>query len=88
LPIDENTPRPEYTLEDYKKAVSFYKKNGFEFYTNSTVKMFCDLNKILKNGGELNTNEIENKLPKNNVTLYTKKVGQKTYKVTDLRGNQ
>lgn len=59
LPIDENTPRPEYTLEDYKKAVSFYKKNGFEFYTNSTVKMFCDLNKILKNGGELKTNEMK-----------------------------
>lgn len=62
LPIDENTPRPEYTLEDYKKAVSFYKKNGFEFYTNSTVKMFCDLNKILKNGGELNTNEMKTEI--------------------------
>lgn len=67
LPIDENTPRPEYTLEDYKKAVSFYKKNGFEFYKNSTVKMFCDLNKILKNGGELKTNEMENKYDYNNL---------------------
>jgi GNAT superfamily N-acetyltransferase len=43
LPIDENTPRKEYSLEDYKKAVSFYKKNGFKFYKNSTVKMFIEL---------------------------------------------
>ena len=43
LPIDENTPHKEYSLEDYKKAVSFYKKNGFKFYKNSTVKMFTEL---------------------------------------------
>lgn len=54
LPIDENTPRKEYSLEDYKKAVSFYKKNGFKFYKNSTVKMFCEVKADkLKTGGEI-----------------------------------
>lgn len=54
LPIDENTPRKEYSIEDYKKAVSFYKKNGFKFYKNSTVKMFCEVKADkLKTGGEI-----------------------------------
>jgi GNAT superfamily N-acetyltransferase len=59
LPIDENTPRKEYSIEDYKKAVSFYKKNGFKFYTNSTVKMFCEVKADkLKTGGDINLKKL------------------------------
>jgi hypothetical protein len=59
LPIDENTPRKEYSLEDYKKAVSFYKKNGFKFYENSTVKMFCEVKADkLKTGGYVNLKKL------------------------------
>lgn len=53
LPISETTPRPEYSLKDYKTAVSFYKKNGFEFNPNSTVKMIFDFNKFEKGGSIL-----------------------------------
>ena len=39
----DNPQSAAFALEDYKKAVSVYKKNGFKFYENSTVKMFTEL---------------------------------------------
>jgi hypothetical protein len=72
LPIDENTPRKEYSLKDYKKAVSFYKKNGFKFYKNSTVKMFTELktkeNENTNGKTEIDTNS--NKLLIEKAILY------------------
>ena len=43
LPTDKYTHNKFFTKQDYDKAVSFYKKNGFKFYPKSSVKMYYKL---------------------------------------------
>ena len=43
LPTDKYTHNKFFTKQDYDKAVSFCKKNGFKFYPKSSVKMYYKL---------------------------------------------